>query len=71
MRASHPNDLTGKILVFWEVVASKSWLHMNVGRYLDKFVRGDKTVLAATLIFSNLPVRPQGTVSLALSSSAL
>ena len=51
MRASHPNDLIGKILVFWEVVASKSWLHMKVGRYLDKFVRGDKTVLAATLIY--------------------
>ena len=53
MRASHPNDLAGKSLVFWEVVASncKSWLHMKVGRYLDKFVRGDKTVLAATLIY--------------------
>ena len=51
MRASHANDLTGKFLVFWEVVASKSWLHMKVARYLDKFVRGDKTVLAARLIY--------------------
>ena len=51
MRASHPNDLTGKFFMFWEVVASKSWLHMKVGRYLDKFVRGDKTVLATTLIY--------------------
>lgn len=51
MRASHPNDLAGKSLVFWEVVASKSWLQMKVGRYLDKFVRGDKTVLAARLIY--------------------
>ena len=53
MRASHPNDFAGKILVFWEVVASKSWLQMKVGRHLDKpeFVRGDKTVLAARLIY--------------------
>ena len=51
MRASHPNDFAGKSLVFWEVVASKSWLQMKVGRYLDKFVRGDKTVLAAALIY--------------------
>ena len=51
MRASHPNDFAGKSLVFWEVGASKSWLHMKVGRYLDKFVRGDKTVLAARLIY--------------------
>ena len=51
MTASHPNDLAGKRLVFWEVVASKSWLHMKVGRYLDKFVRGDKTGLAARLVY--------------------
>ena len=51
MKASHPNDLAGKILVFWEVVASKSWLQMKVGRHLDKFVRGDKTVLAARIIY--------------------
>ena len=51
MRASHPNELTEKFLAFWEMVASKSWLHMKVGLYLDTFVRGDKTVLAATLIY--------------------
>ena len=51
MRASHPNDLAGKILVFREAVASKSWLHMKVGPYLDNFVRGDKTVLVATVIY--------------------
>ena len=51
MTASHPNYLAGKILVFWKVAPSKSWLHMKVGRYLDKFVRGDKTVLAARLVY--------------------
>ena len=51
MRAAHPNDFAGKSLVFWEVVASKSLLQMKVERYLDKFVRGDKTVLAARLVY--------------------
>ena len=66
MRSSYSNHLTGRMLVFWiaghlwEVVADESWSHMKVGRYLDKFVRGDKTVLAATVIFFHLTCSAPG-----------